>query len=244
VYSLQAYYWLGFLLADGHFSKKGRLKIGLAAKDIDILLKFREFLSVDGVTIHKGKTNTGHSYVGMQVMDVTTMQILCDMYNIHSNKTENPPNISGVKGDNLTALSIGYIDGNGGIRRQHNRRDSIIHVKANTPWLGALSYMFGREAYLNKDGYVVLNITEASLVRNLKNFGLVNKLPVLKRKWDVIDDNFVSRMEGIKERDAHIMQMVHSGFNYKDISEKLGVSRQILPSVVFRHNLKLRQSNL
>ena len=47
--SLQSMYWIGFLLADGHFHKIGdRLRLDQDIGDISHLLKFREYV--------KGKT--------------------------------------------------------------------------------------------------------------------------------------------------------------------------------------------
>jgi len=44
--TLEAYYWMGFIMADGHLSKQNRLTVTLAIKDSDHLLKLKEFVFI------------------------------------------------------------------------------------------------------------------------------------------------------------------------------------------------------
>ncbi|KKK80632.1 hypothetical protein LCGC14_2821530, partial [marine sediment metagenome] len=57
-----SFYWIGFLLADGHFSKRHRVKLVLADKDIEHLNKFKQFVK------HRGSDDKRNGATGIQCM--------------------------------------------------------------------------------------------------------------------------------------------------------------------------------
>lgn len=179
------YYWLGFIMADGHFYKYKRLKVALGSKDRDHLLKLKDFLKVES---HRDYP----AYSEFSVMDSESIGKLCMKFHIQQNKTEKPCNICWIKKDLITALFIGFIDGDGSIRKQTGRKDACIWIKCHRAWLGNLDIfsqaILGRnQAYLNKDGYANLNIGNHLILKQLKQYAIDHQLPKLERKWNNIN---------------------------------------------------------
>lgn len=184
--NLLRYYWLGFILADGHISNKDRLNITLAIKDINHLEKLAKLLNTK-VKITK------HGQCFISLMNTKVLSVLKDIYKIKSNKTENPCDISLIKGDNLKALSIGFIDGDGNITNTAGvRKDFQIRIKTHKSWLENLKYMYGK-AYINNSGYALTCISNTKESKKLKEFAINNSLPILKRKWEIVNLNYNSR---------------------------------------------------
>lgn len=174
----ESLYWLGFILADGHFDNSKRLTITLAKKDKDHLLKLAIKIGCNLITV-KGDQPS------LSIMQTKIIPILCHNYKIYSNKTENPPDLSSLSKEELLNLSIGFIDGDGCIKYQYKRNDILLTIKCHKSWLNNLILMFGK-AYINKEGYAISNIGKHQALKELKIFALSNNLPILERKWNKI----------------------------------------------------------
>lgn len=136
--------------------------------------------------------------------------------------------------DNLfLCFIVGFIDGDGCIATQTNRRDCAITIKKHSNWLESLNYIIKRasliskarcsEAKLNKTGYALAVLSNSITVRLLKTTALRNELPVLTRKWDKVDENFVSREEtGILRRKL-ILEMIEEGKTNSEICSILNL---------------------
>ncbi len=101
--SNEAFYWLGFLLADGHFSKTNQIQINLSVKDLNHLKKFATFVE------YKKELEIPSLFLS----DINIIPKIAELYEIKNNKTYYPPNISKLSGDSLFSLVIGFIDGDG-----------------------------------------------------------------------------------------------------------------------------------
>lgn len=231
--SLEFFYWLGFIVADGHISNC-RLKISLAKKDENHL----NILANKLKTKIKHYTSNGHEQCAISVMDKTIICNLVDKYSIKSNKTEYPCNISQIKGDKLIAFKIGFIDGDGNIKNEWRRKDFSIRVKCHKNWLNNLKYMFPNEnCYINNQGYSCITISNSVTCKELKKFSLDNKLPTLKRKWSIIDMNYVSKQELSKKRIVIVKEMLNKGISRKDIMKKINISSSGLSLLISRNDL-------
>ncbi len=178
------YYWLGFIFADGHIDKSVRLKVTLSSLDRLHLDKLRIYLSKSKFTEDKVK------YTSISVMDSKVIRLLCEKYNIHSDKTKNPCDISSILNNNLTSFLIGFIDGDGCIFNQTNRIDTLCTVKCHKSWIDNLNYLTNHlynenKAYLTNAGYARFSISH-KILKELKDFSIKNKLPILERKWNKI----------------------------------------------------------
>lgn len=74
-------YWLGFLLGDGHITKRNYLKLELANKDIDQLEKFKMFMSANNPIKNSAKNC---SYININYKNVSYD---LSKYGIINNKT-------------------------------------------------------------------------------------------------------------------------------------------------------------
>lgn len=191
--SLVTYYWLGFILADGSFKNKKRIIITISNNDLEHLKKLQNYLSIKNIKL-------GEKYSNINAMDSIIVHKLCDKFDIKSNKTENPPNIDVFKNleyDKLMSLIIGFIDGDGNIIKQYKRKDWLIRIKLHHSWLMFLKLIsvFVLEKDLSKitnQGYSQLVMSNTNKTKILKEFGILNKLPFLERKWDVIDLDYIT----------------------------------------------------
>lgn len=229
---LVSFYWLGFLLADGHFYNNGRVKITLSVKDEGHLEKFIDFIG-------HGKIRKYGNVCEVSIMDVHNSKVLMEKYKINSFKTISPPDLSHLTHEELLATSIGFIDGDGHIRRQLGREGAIVCVKVHSSWLETLSILFkDTRPFLQNSGYAFLSISEHKKVKELKIFSLSNGLPIMQRKWDLVNLDFTSKLERSNERLPIITEMLREGTSQKEIACILNMGKSNLSQLIKRHKLR------
>lgn len=193
----EAYYWLGFIAADGNFHARpdGKLAtLRFRIKDLKSVQLLKKFLQVDNV-IRPYIINDIKMY-RLNIGDVKGIELLRQKYSITSNKTITPMEFN-LKGNSLISLLIGYIDGDGHIRNKKSYPE--IAIKCNYTWLGELlkwhrelSLLTGIQmaAPYRKDNYAIWCIAKAPVVKYLYDKQVNLCLPVMRRKWDriIIDD--------------------------------------------------------
>lgn len=240
---LESYYWIGFLLADGHISNN-RVTVGLSAKDKEHLQKFSQYVDIKHIAEKKAKNGNYSVYVSAQ--DTKNIPILIKKFDIKNNKTYNPPSIDIFKNlpeDKLLSLIIGFIDGDGSIHYVFNRRDWCITIKNYITWKDIL--VFFKEKICNKTSYVVsyekyaqINITDVPSTIKLKKFAIGHKLPIMKRKWDVIDINYITFYQIANERLNIIKKLALEGKTIKEMQKHIDMSYESIYAALKRHNIK------
>ena len=175
--SNEAFYWIGFLLADGSFNDN-RIRLTLSIKDKE-----------------------------------------------HDNKTYNPPEtILKFDNDLVYSLLAGFIDGDGNIQHPSHRQDFFLRIKNHASWLHILKE-FGtliseKECVkINSSGYAELNVTNSINLQNLKTKILSLNIPIMHRKWDIIDLNFVSKYTKATLLKEEVIELYKSGHRNKEIAE-------------------------
>lgn len=224
----EKYYWLGFLMADGHFSKQNRLVLSLALLDQNHVYKFQKFLGA-------GKVKINHQ-AHLSVMDTNSIGILKNQYKIESNKTENPPNLSSITGDNLFCFMVGFIDGDGCIQYQTGRKDAKLTVKCHSTWKNNLEYIFKVPCKISNAGYSYLCIADNTILREFKKKIIELKLPILDRKWDKIDLSKISQYETAKNWQEKAFKLLEEGQSLKDICNVLNIKYITLYMAIKRRN--------
>ena len=178
-------YWLGFLLADGHFGSKGgnhSIELTISIKDKVHLEKFAHYVG--------GTISMSGMMCRFRAHDSVVVKSLMTTFDINSNKTKSPPSVDVFQAmniDNLLAMFIGFIDGDGCISRRGTGR-----IQIHGSWLETmkflcqcLEYEFGvgcATPHLNTSGYVDWHLSNIVLFK-LKSIVVDKALPVLERKW-------------------------------------------------------------
>lgn len=230
----EKWYWLGFLMADGHFSKSNRLRVKLAIKDLEHIKTLASFLEVKWDI----EIRNGYEYGRVSVMDTVTLRILKEQFNINSNKTINPPDLSSLNEEQLFCFSVGFIDGDGCIGFQSGRNDVILRVKCHSAWADNIFIMFG-DCKINNQGYAQVSISDNTILRKIKRKVNNFNLPILKRKWDKIDLERVSKYEVTKERINIIRERLKEGMKKIEIAKELGIHPSAISNLIRRNKINV-----
>jgi len=232
-----AYYWLGFILADGCISNNKRLGIGLSTKDNNHLIKLTDILNCENPKFRK--TSNGYDSCGFSLQDTHNIPKFCKKFDIKPAKTFNPPNIEIFKkmSDELfLSFLCGYIDGDGCIKYQFKRKDVTITIHVHSSWLLVLKYIETRlfsilsinnkcsNSGVWKDGYAYLKICDNTIIRQLKKIVIKLNIPLLERKWDKIDLALKNIHEKVENRFIKILKLKNEGYSIGAISEILNIT--------------------
>lgn len=219
----ESLYWIGFLAADGHFSKLNRLTVCSAFKDRAHLLELSKYVSC-GIIDYKKHSSLSckHSSV------VKKLKII---YSISNRKTYEPIKLPKMSINCFIAFVIGFIDGDGRLGRQYGgRKDCIIGLKMHKSWIEFLDKLSSRLSLIcktplvftkvNKQGYALLNIANSIVCKYLKRKTIEFRLPVLERKWGRIDLTYVSRIEKNLNDMKVVKKLLNKGLSVKCISKR------------------------
>lgn len=227
----EAFYWMGFILSDGCICE-GRLTLELQNKDKDQVLKFGDFIE------YSGSYGTSETSTRVSCMDKDLTEAICKKFDIHEKKTYNPP-ASILKFENslLLALLAGFVDGDGRIANQNKRKDFFLTIKTHKSWLNILkefNSLICEENFckINSQGYAVLTITNSEILKNLKSKILGLNLPILSRKWDIIDMNFVSKYVTAEILRNRVIELHLRGKKNKEISEECKTSQSNVSKII------------
>lgn len=213
----ESFYWVGFLLADGSFCN-GRLKLGLSLKDSEHLYKFANYIN------YSGAINTTDKSISLSCKDIEIVQAICEKFDIRERKTYNPPNtILQFDKDLIYALLAGFIDGDGNIKNQTNRKDFILQIKNHSSWKNILeefnSLISNKNlTRINSSGYAILIISNSEELKELKRKVMNLNIPILSRKWDIIDLNFTSKYVSSQELRKKVIEAYNQGMRNSDIA--------------------------
>ena len=194
--SNECFYWIGFLLADGCFDYNRKcLSLEICKKDEEHINRFVKFLDYK-----KNKTYRRNN-VCISGSDVNTIPLVCDKFYIKNNKTENPPlfqNYYKFEKDKLLSLIIGFIDGDGNIRKHKGCNSYQITLENHINWdkfqeqievfiynYFGLKYMKSHQR-VNIRNYTCLTICNKDLIFNIRSKIDELNIPYMKRKWSII----------------------------------------------------------
>lgn len=232
--SYESCYWLGFLLADGHFSKRNRLEVELSLKDEDHLKKYATYIEFRGDFHYRRRSCMAG------VSDHEMVPRICAQYGIHSNKTCHPPEhamFEGLTDLQIVCLFIGFIDGDGSLTNDKGRRNTCnLSLAGHKNSLSLLTYFVSRVAHASNIGiafptirqtkrgdYAQFQVRNHALNKFLKQTALDLKLPIMDRKWRQIDMKLVTGTERRKMFEPEIRKMLSEQTPVSIIASKLGV---------------------
>lgn len=231
--NLETFYWIGFILADGHINNKIRIKITLSYRDIEHLMKFSKYIECDNI-----QSDDISCTITLQNKDVCPK--ICEKFDIKSDKTYFPPNFELFKFSKelIFSLIIGIIDGDGNISRVYKREDSNLRIHLHKSWLNNLIFIenflydyfsINKEKNYSKignDGYSNLTISNNIILKKIKKECIRLNLPIMKRKWDNIDEDRPTRGEKKLILKGEISNLKKEGLKNSDIIKKLKISKK------------------
>ncbi len=223
----ETYYWIGFLLADGYFSESNRLKITLSSLDREHIFSFGKYVECNTVrSDFRNDHDVVREYVTINVMDKNIISSIKEKFNINNKKTYSPPKIEifrNMDKDKLLSLIVGFIDGDGCIKTKS--KSFSLTVKCHSSWLSILDF-FSKiinptsNGKLNAKGYAYFTICNVDSLKKLKKFAIDNKLPILSRKWDLINLNYLKNKEAHERNFETFVKLFNKFKNMEYFSEK------------------------
>jgi len=246
----EAYYWIGFIFADGSILGGNRLSVTISSSDVDHLRKLSNLLGCN-ITAYKRKLDQ-RVFCSVRVKDSKLVPELCRKFDLKKSKTQNPPIINIEDNDFFIAFLAGFIDGDGNITNVAGNRGVNIRIKLHASWIDNLLYIEKRvyEAVnhtsfrgnvlskINSSGYAQLCISDGSLLRKLKTKALKMKLPLIERKWNKIDCSKISKYESSNALRHNVINLLDCGESLSSISKRLNKNYQTIYSIVKRMSLK------
>lgn len=225
-------YWLGFLLADGYFSQNNRMSLSLAAIDKEHVIKFAKFVKSKASLAKTGPKSQDQYKVS--IMDNYNVLKIKQKYDISHNKTHIPPKLEifeNMSDNFFLSFLIGFIDGDGAIAHRNITPVKLLQIKVHASWLPVLNLFVTRLSEiskvqiplgkLNNKGYARIMLSNNIHLKFLKNKGIEFNLPVLGRKWDKIDLNYISKAERPWLLKDQMIELHKNGWSIYKISKKL-----------------------
>ena len=213
----EAYYWLGFIMADGHFHTNKQLQINLAEKDLNHLKRFAEFVEYTG-ELKKPSINIDYTKIN---------NWLVDTFDISNNKTYNPCDLTKLTGDKMFSLCVGFIDGDGCISTNGNLR-----IKCHKSWLYNINKMVSflcngdyNEGRIDAEGLAIVQINKTEHMKAIKQKATDLKLPMLERKWSRVKETKLSKKERSIKNMIECRELFNKGLSVKEVIEITKLSK-------------------
>jgi hypothetical protein len=228
--SLQSYYWLGFILADGSFSNNNqRFKVSLGEEDQEHLRGLVEYLDKEY------KNNYSCCFMDTELVPLIHSKLGLPLT---EPKMYSQPEILKydiLADDEFLALFVGFIDGDGSIQYQTGRETTKLSIKLHISWLAFLDYLISRfydvmgspcitTVRVNSAGKAYICVANFKILKDLKRFTLRNDIPILKRKWDRVDLNLETKDEKLAKEYSIIKDNLGSGSKHAEIAARTGIS--------------------
>jgi len=188
-------YWAGFIAADGNISNRGNtLSITLSAKDKEHLQKFSSLVS-NGYSIreYQSEIECGlYDYVSFALSSQDWKTNLIQHWGIGPNKTFTITFPDGLSPENTKAFICGYIDGDGCVYVDKNRKNKIqLSICGTLEMLEGMKRFFeveggirfsGEQIYATKSIYTFMASGRTAI--KVLDFLYDNRLPLMERKWN------------------------------------------------------------
>ena len=186
------YYWIGFLMADGHFTSR-LLTVLSHKRDKKHLIKLKKYLKIKHISIERKKYPCLYGYSSY------LLPLINKKFDLNNRKTYIPPNsniFKKMKNNLFLCLFIGYIDGDGSINQKTGRNDFSIIIRNHKNWFNVMRIWIDKlstiinikipnpKIYDKKVCQTAINNKKVILFlkSQIKKF----KIPYLNRKWNKI----------------------------------------------------------
>ncbi len=252
----EAYYWMGFIMADGHIeSKIYRLSVTLAIKDKRHLIKLAKYIKCPY------KVFVGHSgfaknnqYIVTKCGNSKVIPFLAEKFDIRDRKTYEPPRIKIKNNDLFLSFLIGFIDGDGHLAGKKTKNIVELKIKCHKAWANNLGYMINRLSQIadikefgtqtRKEikvkiygNFAEIRLAKSKAISLLKRKTVELDLPVLKRKWNKVSErDFDKRIPAKLIR--KVIKMYRNQKSFKEICKKLNINFDKAYNIVYKYWIK------
>lgn len=194
--TLESFYWLGFIAADGYIYKNGHLMVSQSVKDKDTIFKLAKYLKT---SVYKYKSKSG----GFRKKESMTYRVnisdkiigikIMEMFNIQTNS---PKTYTGICLDFIknskqaAAFLCGFIEGDGSLNKS-----GYYKIECHQSWLATLSILMDKcpkvfkdfnlgikKAKSKKSPYLILRF-RISASKYIRKFAKSFNLPCSERKF-------------------------------------------------------------
>lgn len=188
--SLETFYWIGFILADGSFYNN-RFEFGLKEDDVDVLKAFAAYIEFKGDIKHRDSTKSNR----IQFNNKSSIEKFMKEYGFDYNKTYNPCSFESFKNyskEQITSLLIGIINGDGNIQENGSTYANAITITAHKLWKSFYEDLLNFleiPLHISKredNNSITIRICKREYCIALKHFIVNNNLFYFSRKWDKI----------------------------------------------------------
>lgn len=260
----EAYYWAGFIAADGSIRDNIGLSLSVCAKDKEHILKFAKFINTTNITsfTHKmgGRFGVG-SQTWVTIQDIYMVPQFALKFDLKQKKTYNPPiDLSWMKDDLFLSFFAGFIDGDGCISYNKKCNGASLDIHVNYTWKDILVYMEKHvyetckiESYKplprialippslpNGQPLAQLRIRNTHLLHEFKRRLLSLNVPMMERKWDKIDLSKPSQFEISTKKRENILLLQKQNISSTEIAKRLGITvknvRQLWEPNLYQYN--------
>lgn len=161
---------------------------------------------------------------------------IIEKFKIKYRKTYNPPDVSKWKFNEelLLSMFIGFIDGDGHVNYEKGSKYSTIMVSVHKSWLVFLEYFYDllvkqfefdlTKPRIDNKNQAFWSTCNMNVISFFKRHLLKHNLPALDRKWNQVDENYVSRKwQGIMNQ-RKMYELYLEGKTYKEIASIMNFS--------------------
>jgi hypothetical protein len=241
---LESYYWAGFLIADG--THNCGIRIALSLKDIEHLQKLADYVDRKNPINTYNIKNSSHSFCYIDLGNKDFGLEYTKKFGWKKRKTYNPPEIDKIPIDKDKFLSwfIGFIDADGCIQYQTGRKDFKISIHLHSSWLEIIKHINNRlnelfdytkikQPSILKTGFLRYDIACIRTIKDLKNFSISKNLPMMERKWNKVDLNYLHKYEKREILYNNIVRLRKQGYSLKNTAMELGITYHNLTGCLY-----------
>lgn len=195
--TLESFYWLGFIAADGCVTKSGLLTVSQHSKDKDRVYQLSLYLNSKVKRLTTKNTFTGksnHCYI-TNVYQKQVTDIIREKFGLDNIcKTHAGIKLDFIKNEQQAiSFVLGFMDGDANIRKDSARIQCYhtwVEVFKNLQLLLPIEYRLGWIKLVYKkqrnSSYATWQMY-SGCIRQLKRFAIENNIPISPRKWGCVD---------------------------------------------------------
>lgn len=242
----EAYYWAGYLAADGSFAYSnklgtiGRLQFSLAEEDLPQLQEYANFVQHKGPRLSHVAFGNVQAFWTVVFCHSEIVPRLSAKFDLKPRKTYDPPISFPTRDISLfKAFLIGLIDGDGSIKQTDSGTCCGV-ISCHRSWLPYFQFLVDKfqsqlsGMHTRGSEYAQLCFSHIAL-RTLKAFIAERDLKVLDRKWNKVLD-IPSKEETYQANLKQVGVLHKQGKTVKEIRAITGLSHTHTHRLIKRYN--------